>query len=210
VPRAGRRACAANAVRHPGCRTHRLRAHEEQPWSNGVGADDARDSRPRAGRRGSTARTCRRRVVRNRSGSVVGQLVARGAHVDRVGVVRRDLHAQPTVGQLGHARAAAAVTLCQRWRRRCARHVHQPVVGGGPDLASAVRRRRQAGAGGVHLRARGVVRERPAPSGPGATGRSGLRSGEIALPGSRPRRACGRRRLPPAYGVLGSPGDASG
>ena len=131
-------------------------ADEQQAGAHRVGAQHARDFA-----RGQVAVDGLPGLATvagaKQKGPVVGQLVARGGQVHRVRIVRRDFDAAH-VGQFGHrlgcnVNPALAVV---------ARDMHQPVIGAGPDLARAVRRRRHAGAGGMHFGAGRVMRERAA------------------------------------------------
>ena len=110
-------------------------------------------------------------------GLVVGELVARGGDIDRVGIVRRDLDAAD-IGQLRHALGRDVLPDLAV----VARDMHQAVVGRGPDLALAVRRFDDAGAGRMDLGAGAFAGDRRRPMRPGACASLRLRSGEIALP----------------------------
>ena len=90
-------------------------------------------------------------------GFVVGELVAGGGDVDRIGKVGGDFDAAD-IGEFGH-----------RFRRHVlpglaavARHMHQAVVGRGPDLVPPMGRFDDAGAGRVDLGAGAFAGDRPA------------------------------------------------
>ena len=116
-----------------------LGADVEQAPGDRIGAHDARDL---VGRQVAVDRFPAPPAVGapEQVGLVVGELVARGGDIDRIGVVRRDLDATD-IGEFRHALGrdvlpALAVV---------ARDMDQAVVGRGPDLAAAMRRFDDAG-----------------------------------------------------------------
>src|SRR5262249_10825547 len=88
---------------------------------------------------------------------VVGKLVARGGDIDRIGIVRRDVDAAD-IGELGQALGRDFLPLLAA----VTRDVHQPIVGRGPDLVWPVRRRGDAGAGGMDFGAGALAGDRSA------------------------------------------------
>ena len=121
-------------------------------------------------------------------GLVVGELVARGGDIDRVGVVRRDLDAAD-IGQLRHARGRHVLP----GLAVVARDMHQAVVGRGPDLALAMRRFDDAGAGRMDLGAGAFAGDRRRPSAPWRERVVEAEIGRDRAPSSCPRRGCGTR-----------------
>ena len=89
-------------------------------------------------------------------GLVVLQLVARGRHVGRAGVVRRrvDDADERELGQVGRRHLGPR-------RAVVARHLHEAVVRAGPEHAGLLRRLGEREDGGVPLRAVGLARDRP-------------------------------------------------
>ena len=142
---------------------HRIGAHDARDL---VGRQVALDGFPAAPAVGAPEQV----------GLVVGQLVARGGDVDRIGVVRRELDAAD-IGQFRHALGrdvAPALAVV-------ARDMDQAVVGRGPDLAAAMRRFDDAGAGRMDL---------------GAGAFAGHRAAGMALPLALVQAEVGRDALP--------------
>jgi len=120
-------------------------AREQQPLPHGIGPHHAGDL---ALREVAVGRLPRAPAIAGavQIGLVVAQLVARGGHVHRIGIMRARLHAAD-IGQLrqiGRRHVAPIVAAG-------ALHMHQAIVGGGPDLALAMRALDHARGCGMHL-----------------------------------------------------------